>query len=73
MSASGACAVLASVGLGPGAATVAVASPADSTPGSVAPTADPATAQDPTPLVIQTRDYPVTMTVTGDPRRATSA
>ncbi|WP_075298056.1 MULTISPECIES: hypothetical protein [unclassified Pseudonocardia] len=65
---SGACAVLACVGIGLGAATAAVASLAEPAPGIVAPAADPSTAQDPTPLVIQTRDYPVTMTVTGGPK-----
>ena len=64
----GACAVFASAGLGLGAVTAASASPTDSGPGFVAPTADSSMSQDPTPLVIQTRDYPVTMTVTGGPK-----
>lgn len=65
---AGACAVLASAGLGLGTATAADASPTDSAPRIVTPTADASTPQDPTPLVIQTRDYPVTMTVTGGPK-----
>jgi hypothetical protein len=64
------CALVMGAGLALGTATGAMASPVAGVAAATvpAPAPSPVWEQDPTPLVIQTSDYPVTMTVTSGPK-----